>query len=315
MGQLFKLWWMAFWRMALFVFLTSIHTNPLTIGIIAFIVAFVVRYGFKRTLMTAPIWRAFNRQNPLVDLRPRKRAATTRRAISTVDTDYAPGALTGYEPQRIEAIKVSDTYLKHGTPGVGLSSSGFGAEAIALGQRGEENFAKSLSVALNKSGRPIIETTDTFWSVGMPSKSTTVLRDPDFESDIDCIVVSANTIYLLDLKYYTGGNVEYRSYGDQLLCISLATGNTANTPKKMSRNMAMAHERFTALFPKMNVESRVVFMPTERGIPRVEGVYWPGNIPAVGLMGILDELSRVDPASVNRNAVDATRKIARLLKN
>jgi hypothetical protein len=204
-------------------------------------------------------------------------------------------------------------YLMHGTPGVGLSSSGFGAESIALGQRGEENFAKTLSVALHKSGFPIIETTDTFWSVGMPRKASSA-RDDLYDGDIDCIVVSASTIYLLDLKYYTGGNVAYRSNGDQLLCIDLATGKPANGAKKMSRNMAMAHDRFTSAFPNMRVESRVVFMPTERGIPRVEGVYWPGNIPAVGLMAILDELARVSPASTNRHAKDAANKIARLLK-
>lgn len=319
MGQLLKLWWMAFWRLWLWASFLNV-VNLLVIAILSFIAAFVMRVSFKHSLEIFPMWKLFTRQNPLIDLRPRKRGTrTARRTPSrpspTVDRDFAPGAYTGYEPQRIENVPVPRTYLMHGTPGVGLSSSGFGSEAIALGQRGEENFAKVLSVALHKSGHPIIETTDSFWSVGMPSKMAANSRDLLYDGDIDCIVVSSTTIYLLDLKYYKGGNVAYRTNGDQLLCVDLATGQPTGDNKKMSRNMAMAHDRFASLFPNMKVESRVVFMPTERGIPRVEGVYWPGNIPAVGLMGVLDELARVNPASTNRHAKDAANKIGRLLKN
>jgi hypothetical protein len=312
--DLLKLSWMAFWRMWLFAAFMNV-ANLSVILFLSFATAFTLRIIFKHDLDTFPMWKLFNRQNPLTDLRRRKRGPRSTAPLTAADTAYAPGAITGYEPQSIASVKISDTYLMHGTPGVGLSSSGFGAEAIALGQRGEENFAKTLSVATHKSGRPIIESTDTFWSVGMPSKTVASRRDPLFESDIDCVVVSADTIYLLDLKYYTGGNVAYRTIEDQLHCVDLKTGHPANNPKKMSRNMEMAQARFTALFPKMNVKSRVVFMPTERGIPRVTGVYWPGNIPAVGLMSMLNELSHVDPASANKNATAARNQIARLLKN
>lgn len=316
--DLLKLSWMAFWRMWLFAAFMNV-ANLTVIVALSFAAAFALRVVFKRDLDVFPMWKLFNRENPLTDLRRRKRGARTARRMPpapslTVDRDYAPGSHTGYEPQRMENVPVPRTYLMHGTPGVGLSSSGFGSEAIALGQRGEENFAKTLSVALHNSGFPIIETTDTFWSVGMPRKASSA-RDDLYDGDIDCVVVSADTIYLLDLKYYTGGNVAYRSNGDELLCIDLATGKPAKNPKKMSRNMELAQERFAANFPKMTVKSRVVFMPTERGIPRVQGVYWPGNIPAVGLMGILDELARISPASTNRNAKDAANKINRLLKN
>ena len=312
--ELLKLSWMAFWRMWLFAAFMNVANLPVIVTL-SFISAFIFRVVFKHDLEIFPMWKLFNRQNPLTDLRRRKRGPRPTAPINAADQVYAPGAFTGYEPQRIESVKIPDTYLMHGTPGVGLSSSGFGAEAIALGQRGEANFAKTLSVALHKNGRPIIESTDTFWSVAMPSKYKADTRDPLFESDIDCIVVSADTIYLLDLKYYTGGNVAYRTIEDQLHCVDLATGQPANEPKKMSRNMEMAQTRFKALFPKMNVKSRVVFMPTERGIPRVTGVYWPGNIPAVGLMSILNELSHIDPASGSREAHVAKSRIARLLKN
>lgn len=314
MKDLLKLWWMGFWRMWLFAVFLNVANTPVIL-LLSFIAAFTLRVVFKHTLDIFPMWKLLTRSNPLTDLRRRKRTPQTSAPRNTADTAYAPGALTGYEPQRIESVRTPATRLMHGTPGVGLSSSGFGSEAIALGQKGEENFAKTLSIALHKSGFPIIESTDTFWSVGMPSKADAGRKDPMFESDIDCIVVSANTIYLLDLKYYTGGNVAYRTYEDQLLCVDLATGQPANNPKKMSRNMEMAHSRFSALFPKMNVKSRVVFMPTERGIPRVTGVYWPGNIPAVGLMSMLDELSHIDPASGSREAHAAKSKISRLLKN
>lgn len=312
--ELLKLTWMGFWRMWLFAAFMNVANLPVIL-FLSFAAAFVFRVVFKHDLETFPMWKLFTRQNPLIDLRRRKRGAPRTAPLNSPDSTYAPGAFTGYEPQRIESVKIPDTYLMHGTPGVGLSSSGFGTDAIALGQRGEENFAKTLSVALHKNGRPIIESTDTFWSVGMPRKFAGGARDDLYDGDIDCIVVSADTIYLLDLKYYTGGNVAYRTIEDQLHCVDLATGQPANNPKKMSRNMEIAQERFAALFPKMNVKSRVVFMPTERGIPRVAGVYWPGNIPAVGLMSVLNELSRIDPASGSRHANAAKSQIARLLKN
>lgn len=315
MGQLLKLWWMSYWRIWLVLGLLG-GVNNIPILMISLMVAFTLRFVFKKSIRIFPMWKLFNREDPVIDLSPRKRTyRTTSTPLNSADQAYAPGALTGYEPQRIESVRIPNTSLMHGTPGVGLSSSGFGAEAIALGQKGEENFAKTLSVAVHKSGRPIIESTDTFWSVGMPSRTSADRRDPEFESDIDCIVVSADTIYLLDLKYYTGGNVSYSTYNDQLLCTDLATGQPANEPKKMSRNMAMAQDRFTRLFPKMTVKSRVVFMPTERGIPRVTGVYWPGGIPAVGLMSILNELGHINPAATSREASIAKRQIARLLKN
>lgn len=312
--ELLKLTWMGFWRMWLFAAFMNVANLPVIV-ILSFAAAFVLRVVLKHDLEIFPMWKLFNRQNPLTDLRRRKRAPKTSERLTDADRAFVPGAITGYEPQSIESVKISTTNLMHGTPGVGLSSSGFGADAIKLGQRGEANFAKTLSVALHKSGRPIIESTDTFWSVAMPSKISASKRDLLFESDIDCIVVSADTIYLLDLKYYTGGNVAYRTIEDQLHCVDLSTGEAANSPKKMSRNMEMAQTRFKALFPKMNVKSRVVFMPTERGIPRVTGVYWPGNIPAVGLMSILNELSHITPAEASKPAKAARVQIARLLKN
>lgn len=310
--DLLKLSWMAFWRMWLFAAFMNVANLPVIV-FLSFAAAFVLRVVFKHDLEIAPMWKLFNRQNPLTDLRRRKRGPRPTAPINAPDKAYAPGAFTGYEPQRIESVKIPETYLMHGTPGVGLSSSDFGADAIALGQRGEENFAKTLSVALHKTGRPIIESTDTFWSVGMPRKHSGG-RDELYDGDIDCIVVSADTIYLLDLKYYSGGNVAYRTIEDQLHCVDLSTGQPANSPKKMSRNMELAQERFAANFPKMTVKSRVVFMPTERGIPSVAGVYWPGNIPAVGLMSVLDELSRINPASASNHAKAARNQIARLLK-
>lgn len=318
MGQLLKLWWMAFWRMWLFASFLNV-VNLLVIATLSFIAAFVMRVSYKHSLEIFPMWKLFTRQNPLIDLRPRKRGTrTVRRTPSrpspTIDREFAPGAYTGYEPQRIENLPIPSSRLMHGKPGAGLSNSGFGSEAIALGQRGEENFAKVLSVALHNNGFPIIEATDSFWSVGMPNKYAADKRDLLYDGDIDCIFVSATTIYLLDLKYYKGGNVSYRSFGDQLMCVDLATGRPNGEKKTMSRNMATAQERFSSLFPNMKVESRVVFMPTERGIPQVEGVYWPGGIPAVGLMGILDELDQVRPASTNRHAKDAANKISHLLK-
>lgn len=317
MGQLLKLWWMAFWR--LFIMLGLIgNAGFISILITAFIPAFVLRVIFGYTLDTWPMIKLFKKNNPLRSLRWRKKyrkpqSGLPNSGVSTIGQDYRPGSITGYEPRSLEHVNISNSSLMYGNPGAGLSSSGFSAENIELGQKGEINFAKSLTVAQNQTGYPIIDMTNTFWSVAMPSKNF-LTKDREFDTDIDCIVLSDDTIYLIDLKYYKSGNISYRAVADELICTDLSTRKILGPPKKMSRNMAMAQDRFSKHFPQMQIKSRVVFMPTDKGSSQLNGVYWPGNIPAVGLLSMLDELSKINSSTTSKRAQEASKRIAQLLK-
>lgn len=195
------------------------------------------------------------------------------------------GMMSGYEPEALKGIKIPDLPLLYGEPGAGLSDSGFSDRAVKLGQKGERNFAR----ALVKAG--LIERFATFWSIHMLSKDTYGKE----ESDLDCAVVTGNTIWLIDLKYYTGGNVVYRQQGEnELVCWDVPTGRQIGGVRSMTRNMKMAVERFGSRYSNyksLRVEARVVFVPTAAGVARIEGVRWPGGIPAVTLPEFLTELA------------------------
>lgn len=323
--QVLKLWWMTFWRLSLFsIFFQTF--NQTVVFFIALIAAFVVRFGFGYTVKTWPLIRLLSGGEPFEQLRfsskvpastlgaPKKTYNPQTIGLSSADRQYTPGQFTGYEPRKLESVKIANSRTMRGNPGSGLNYSNFDDEAISLGQKGEVNFAKALTIAQHSKGTALIHSLDSFWSVAMPSKHNAAQRDHDFSSDIDCIIVSDKKIYLIDLKFYKSGNVAYKSSGADLYCINLDTGAQIGAITKMSKNMETAQSRFQALFPGMLVRSRVVFMPTDKGIPKVEGVFWPGGIPAVGLMSMLDELSTVKPASASTAGRDASRKIAQLLK-
>ncbi len=61
----------------------------------------------------------------------------------------------------------------------------------------------------------------------------------------------------------------------------------------MSKNMQMAVERFRSRYKNygsFGLQARVVLVPTNSGVGRIDGVKWPGDIPAVMLPDFLAEL-------------------------
>ncbi|MDN6329462.1 MAG: NERD domain-containing protein [Brachybacterium sp.] len=204
----------------------------------------------------------------------------------------APGRLTGLEPSALAAVEVPTLPDLFGTPGAGLSGSGFGADQITKGQDGELNFARALQHTDQLSRFA------TFWSVHMPDE--TVGASTTYSSDIDCVVVTGSSIFLLDMKNYTQGDVTWIQENDSLRLIDNPTGGYIGKARSMSRNMELAADRvqkkFRALGVGHQVKARVVFMPTDNGIGTIDSeVSWPGEIRAENLDETLAELS-AEPA-------------------
>lgn len=146
----------------------------------------------------------------------------------------------------------------YGVPGFGLSSSGFNESAVQLGQLGEVNFSK----ALYREG--LLTRFPTFWSLHMLGQDIYSKED----SDVDCAIITGQRVWLIDLKYYSSGDVTYVSTdGQNLVTIDNATGAQVGNPKPMSHNMKMAIERFNSRYKNYSypIEARVVLVPTDKG--------------------------------------------------
>lgn len=234
-----------------------------------------------------------------------RRLRAERIARGVLERPSAPGEMTGYEPRELKSLPVPTGEFMHGTPGSGLSESGFNADAVRVGQMGELNFAKALAK------RGLLDGFHSFWSVAMPTEYGG--RDLDFQSDIDCVLVSGKRIWLLDMKQYTQGDVTWLTEFGELVCIDNPTGSQVGPVRKMSKNMSMAKDRFEAAFPDFDVRAYVVFMPGNNGIGKVNAS-WPGHVSAWPLNRMLSLLvsQHDDPNLVSATAV---RRLTNLVKN
>lgn len=262
---------------------------------IGFTVAFYL-VGFKG--VTLPAIRARIERNASIRtpvaliktlVSSKSRIVPPKGIATVIDRATEAGFMSGFEPSALKDTPIPSSQLMYGKPGSGLVRSGFAADAVKMGQRGEENFAKALAKT------DLINRFATFWSIHMLSKDTYGKE----QSDVDCAIITGQTIWLVDLKYYPGGNVEYRTSSDgQLICVNLPTGQQVGKSKKMSRNMQMAIERFRSRYKNygsLSLQARVVFVPTNSGVGRIDSVKWPGDIPAVMLPDFLAELEREAP--------------------
>ena len=206
------------------------------------------------------------------------------------------GFHTGFEPRALESVEIARTDNMYGNPGDGLSGSGFNKKAVQLGQEGEINFAKALS----KTG--LIHQFATFWSVHMPDD--TIGASDLFQTDIDCVIVTHESVWLVDVKNFAQGDVTWKretrtdgdgTSGDYLVAIDNLKNGYVGKPRKMTRNMELATQQFSRRFAnsalKFQVKPVVVLMPRDEGIGVLQGVTWPNNIPAVPLQQLLDWLN------------------------
>lgn len=328
MFQFVKMTWMFFWRICLFSFAMGAYNWTMNL-VVAAVFAALIRFGSKKTVPFFPMLRLFGRKSIFVDV-----FESEGKAVEKDNTPYSNkeiqnsatnrGIITGYEPSALEGVGVPDSNriaMMRGIPGSGLSSaSHMGSRNIKTGQIGEANLAKILNIT-NFNGvnqgyadkNSLINRVSTFWSVAMPSIDNPAKRDPQFETDIDCIVVSGDEILLVDTKFYKSGDVTYKAYGNMIYCEDNITGNLVGKPHRMTNNMKMAQERFKKLFPEMRVSSIVVLMPTDAGSPKIESIYWPGSIPAVDVTTAINKISSLSYSKSNKSSA-VLPKLAMLVK-
>lgn len=222
----------------------------------------------------------WNRQQELAHVSRVERERGRLRAAS------GPGRITGYEPSVLRDVVLERTDTMYGDPGVGLDGAGFDARAVERGREGELNFAKALA------DRGLLGRFATFWSVHMPEDG--VGASAGFQTDIDCVVLTGGSLWLVDVKNYNQGAVTWITEMQDapvLIAVDDATGGRVGGPRRMTRNMEMARSRFVgklqAIGVDLQVKPVVVMMPREDGLGTVRDVFWPGGIPAGGLPDVL----------------------------
>ena len=217
----------------------------------------------------------------------RQRAAAVEPNMGeTLSRASRNGRMTGCEPRDLRSYLPPISVNAKGVAGLGLFESGFSGQNVYSGQMGEMGFYKVLC------RDQLIDRFSSYWSVAMPADGSDAVADPTFATDIDCVVVQGKDLYLLDLKYYLSGDVTWHTTdGTWLLCRDNTIGLQVGKPRKMSRNMAMAAERFPKIFPAHRVHSYVVLMPTNSGIGEIApGTAWPGGVELIGITEMMTML-------------------------
>jgi len=317
--NLVKMTWMLTWRMLLAgVFLFNGRYNDET-PLVALLISVIMIFGFNKTLVMFPLVQLFGKRPVLV---PADGSGSTKvrtpAAPKQPGDDTSPekqgysertstkGRITGFEPEALETIPVPNFPTMTGVPGAGLhDATGMTQTNISLGVQGEENFAKALSKVR------LIGNFATVWSVPVPDQES--FKPGPYGTDIDCVLATANTIYLVDLKNYKSGDVRYYAKGNELFCEDNGTGNQVGETKTMSRNMEMATNAMKYHFPQAKIIPVVVFMPTNNGEATLDNVFWPGRIRAVNLAQFLAELSFEEKFEWNMPHAGAMSRIGHLL--
>lgn len=330
--QALKLGWMFFWRAwvidMLFFNGESVVINEVIMSISG-IVALIMVYIFKFSVRVFPLWALIKRDDVFIPLKgnrwlygglssppysPRlgtgyypSSSPTTLPTRSTPATTYVQeskglGTITGYEPRFLKDVTPTPWRYTFGKPGAGLSSSGFGQQEIQAGQKGERNFY----LALSKAG--LLDKVASFWSVALPDQ---YFRKVD-DTDIDCILITNSTVYLIDLKMYKQGDLTYRNNGNMIYAVDNQTGQVIGNPLTVHGQMSRARDTFRTILrsTRYKLTTLVTFMPTNRGMGQVDCV-WPGGVEALSLPQVLATIT----ADVEQNGFFDDRHDRSLVRN
>jgi hypothetical protein len=328
--HLAKMTWMFTWRWLFIdaiIFKGGTDEKALLIG---FLLAAVIIVVFNKTLLTWPLVRLVLRKRVIIPANswgsdgavpgespkkasgpafaPPKNFRSPELEGTTITSAIEKGRITGYEPTTLETErpKVPDTPHMTGAPGAGLHNASEMDEInIELGVRGEENFARALAKA------DLINRFETIWSVPVPDYEHFQLAH--YQADIDCVLATNDTIYLVDLKNYKSGAVRYYHKEKNLYCEDTMTGQQVGAVKTMSVNMYNATNALRNHFPGVSFTPVVVFMPTDKGEGFIDNVLWPGGIPAMNLSQFLYKAKTEPDFSQDAPHAGAVRRIKSLL--
>lgn len=209
------------------------------------------------------------------------------------------GEVSDFEPRYLEKMPIPRGAKMHGIPGHGLTESGFDENRVDAGILGEVNLAKALAYSSfagwhgDNSEFGFLDRVPTFFSLRRPSLSLldekvrykhVVEAQSESGADIDCVVLCADTLYLIDAKMYRGGDLTYTKApgGDYIICIDNVTGNAVGEPIKMSRNMEIAAATMQKKFFDKRVVPLVVVMPSNMGQAKIApGLKFPGGVEVI----------------------------------
>lgn len=173
---------------------------------------------------------------------------THQRALPAVDNDFFTHTAKYWKENPIGHVGIN------GKPGVGLNSSGFDDSRIKAGQAGEKELAQMMCY-LGIASKDV----QTYWSLRLPYS--------DFDTDVDAIVSYNNNIILIDAKQYVAGkNLKYTYDHDGVINVKDVFTGERVKQYSFSRNMGMALEKYTQLFPNAHIEGVVLLCPTRNGI-------------------------------------------------
>jgi hypothetical protein len=272
--------WMSFgWQLAYIIWLPGI------------VLGMIVRRALRKRLPTAI------RKDTIAEDREREVVHEQRlqRQLNARSAPSAPGRMTGLEPIHIVAAPLPAVPFLFGSPGADLHGAHVTADTAAEGNGGELNFARAMA----QTG--MLARFATFWSVHMPDEKSNTRQST--RADIDCVVVTGRSIILLDVKNYEQGDVTWLINHGELHLIDNPTGGYVGGPRRMSRNIEFARTRMRANFDGLGlphvVDTRVVMMPTDNGMGRIDGLRWTGDIPVEALdetLALLSQEPNFDPS-------------------
>lgn len=207
-------------------------------------------------------------------------------------------------------------YRLYGEPGGGLSQSDFSKGEIQSGMKGEQVLASMVSANCPN--------TVSFWSLhGLDE------RQRKTSADIDCIIAGQDRngitrLWFVDAKNYKGNaDTAYRNIAPNQLeriCISrraFEKGVDGRPDLEISSNMDWQRANWASLMDGKPVvaEWLVCMVPvTGKGVPNVDGVTWPGDIPCVTPEELVRRVNAADLDSMQNIPLEWLNLLKRQLK-
>lgn len=202
--------------------------------------------------------------------------------------------------------EAKDRFRLYGVPGGGLSDSDFSSNEVKSGQKGETVLARMIVANCHN--------VVSFWSLhGLDSQGRSTV------ADIDCVIAGQDKqgrthLWFVDAKNYKGGgDTAYRNITSTRLlraCISqhaFENGPDGRPDLELSGNMNWQRGNWNSVLNGKPIiaEWLVCMVPTtNKGVPDVAGVFWPGNIPCVTPEELVERVNAVDLDSVQNIPLD-----------